>query len=585
MTNKQTENKQQTVQQKSTANTKPGARLSMPAIPVLQEKGAEDQVQKFSVQKKSTVQFGTGNDAAPLPLIQSKANNTGIPDNLKSGVESLSGMDISDVKVHYNSSQPAQLNALAYAQGSDIHVAPGQEKYLPHEAWHVVQQKQGRVQATKQMKAGVAINDDSGLEHEADVMGSKALSIGGNQPVQRMGEYVPLTTDAGDFSKHEFKDDFVEISEDGNEVQPAIEQMGVESEPVPAESLGMFGRMKSGLSSIGTKIRRGVNSAASAIAEKAGTVKESVANSDIGLKARNIYSQNKEKIDFYFGNIGGPIKKSADAAKKVADSATYSKAQELLDVQKASETFGSVLKGVFGVVSALVSPLIDIITNSLGIKEKWNQWGTYKEAAVVEVDGKEAPKPGAPPEATYGLDKIKLGFFRKIKDLGMSIWSFTNNLIALIPAGITQIIAGISAASKAMVEAVGAIASFGKKTFQFFAGEKKKTNAESLLKKALDNDVPSLQLIFNLKLGSVAGSGLGFIDKATGLKHQAENMVKSKLGMDGAKGERITDFNKGAGGPADIDSLYVMLKEVCKNGDSKNIILKEIEETMTGVGT
>lgn len=26
-----------------------------------------------------------------------------------------------------------------------IYIAPGQEKYLPHEAWHVVQQKQERV--------------------------------------------------------------------------------------------------------------------------------------------------------------------------------------------------------------------------------------------------------------------------------------------------------------------------------------------------------------------------------------------------------------------------------------------------------
>jgi hypothetical protein len=49
-------------------------------------------------------------------------------------------MSMDHVKVHYNSSQPAQLNALAYAQGSDIHVAPGQEQHLPHEAWHVVQQ-------------------------------------------------------------------------------------------------------------------------------------------------------------------------------------------------------------------------------------------------------------------------------------------------------------------------------------------------------------------------------------------------------------------------------------------------------------
>jgi hypothetical protein len=96
--------------------------------------------------------------------IQKKENKTGLPDNLKSGVEQLSGHSLDDVNVHYNSSQPAQLNALAYAQGTDIHVAPGQEKHLPHEAWHVAQQKQGRVQPTMQMKAGVAINDDPGLE-------------------------------------------------------------------------------------------------------------------------------------------------------------------------------------------------------------------------------------------------------------------------------------------------------------------------------------------------------------------------------------------------------------------------------------
>lgn len=75
-------------------------------------------------------------------------NQTGLPDQLKSGVEQLSGHSLDDVKVHYNSSQPAQLNALAYAQGTDIHIAPGQEQHLPHEAWHVAQQKQGRVQPT-----------------------------------------------------------------------------------------------------------------------------------------------------------------------------------------------------------------------------------------------------------------------------------------------------------------------------------------------------------------------------------------------------------------------------------------------------
>jgi hypothetical protein len=109
------------------------------------------------------------------PVQRREANRTGMPVQLKTGVEHLSGIAMDDVRVHYNSSQPAQLEALAYAQGTDIHVGPGQEQHLAHEAWHVAQQKQGRVQPTLQTK-GVSINDDAGLEREADRMGAKAAS-------------------------------------------------------------------------------------------------------------------------------------------------------------------------------------------------------------------------------------------------------------------------------------------------------------------------------------------------------------------------------------------------------------------------
>jgi len=103
-------------------------------------------------------------------------NKTGLPDNLKEGVEKLSGIDMSDVSVHYNSSKPASVQAHAYTQGSDIHVAPGQEQHLAHEAWHVAQQKQGRVQPTTTVE-GISVNDNPGLEKEADVMGTKASRV------------------------------------------------------------------------------------------------------------------------------------------------------------------------------------------------------------------------------------------------------------------------------------------------------------------------------------------------------------------------------------------------------------------------
>ncbi|MEN0004666.1 MAG: DUF4157 domain-containing protein [Bacteroidota bacterium] len=127
-------------------------------------------------QLKAQQDFIQRNSTKQSP-IQQKPNNTGLPNQLKAGVETLSGISMDDVKVHYNSSQPAQLNAHAYAQGNQIHLGPGQEQHLPHEAWHVVQQKQGRVQPTKQLKGKVAINDDEGLEAEADWMGAKAMQM------------------------------------------------------------------------------------------------------------------------------------------------------------------------------------------------------------------------------------------------------------------------------------------------------------------------------------------------------------------------------------------------------------------------
>ncbi len=110
-----------------------------------------------------------------------KNSGTGLPDTLKTSIEQLSGFSMDDVSVHRNSDKPAQLQARAYAQGNDIHLAPGQEQHLPHEAWHVVQQKQGRVRATTQMKSSMSIkanvNDDGSLEKEADVMGAKAAAL------------------------------------------------------------------------------------------------------------------------------------------------------------------------------------------------------------------------------------------------------------------------------------------------------------------------------------------------------------------------------------------------------------------------
>ncbi len=135
--------------------------------------------QSESLQRKADMaNNATQRAEAPRP------NNTGMPDNLKAGIESLSGFSMDNVRVHYNSSKPATVQALAYTQGTDIHVAPGQEKCLPHEAWHVAQQMAGRVSPTTNIN-GMPVNDNVALEHEADVMGKRAEMCGLHNVVSR----------------------------------------------------------------------------------------------------------------------------------------------------------------------------------------------------------------------------------------------------------------------------------------------------------------------------------------------------------------------------------------------------------------
>lgn len=77
--------------------------------------------------------------------IQQGPNLTGIPTQMKLDFEQRSGLSFDDVRVHYNSDKPRKIGALAYTQGTQVHVGPGQERHLRHELGHVVQQKRGIV--------------------------------------------------------------------------------------------------------------------------------------------------------------------------------------------------------------------------------------------------------------------------------------------------------------------------------------------------------------------------------------------------------------------------------------------------------
>jgi hypothetical protein len=152
------------------------------SVPTVQKMDEEELMQgKFSVapvQKMDEEELMQGKFKAPT--VQRQENTTGMPDSVKSKMESGLGSDFSDVKIHDNSSKAPDIGALAYTQGSDIHFAPGQfkpdttggQQLLGHELTHVVQQREGRVKPTTEVN-GMPVNDNPGLENEADVMGAK----------------------------------------------------------------------------------------------------------------------------------------------------------------------------------------------------------------------------------------------------------------------------------------------------------------------------------------------------------------------------------------------------------------------------
>lgn len=109
----------------------------------------------------------------------------GLSPELKEKYEALSGYSFDDVKVHYNSSKPAKMQALAYTQGNQVYLMPGQERHLEHELGHVVQQKKGIVKPTGTI-GGIPVNDDETLETEAGMDGEKAYgAFPGEQNLQR----------------------------------------------------------------------------------------------------------------------------------------------------------------------------------------------------------------------------------------------------------------------------------------------------------------------------------------------------------------------------------------------------------------
>ncbi len=94
-----------------------------------------------------------GGSSAVANNVSKSKNISGIPASFQAKMENTFNTDFSGVSVHANSQRATDVGALAYTQGSEIHVAPGQfstgttsgKRLLAHEFAHADQQMKGQV--------------------------------------------------------------------------------------------------------------------------------------------------------------------------------------------------------------------------------------------------------------------------------------------------------------------------------------------------------------------------------------------------------------------------------------------------------
>ena len=472
--------------------------------------------------------------------IQRKENNTGLPDNLKSGIENLSGQDLSDVKVHYNSDKPAQLNAHAYAQGTDIHVASGQENHIAHEAWHVVQQKQNRVAPTTEV-GGQKVNDDKNLEKEADLMGGKAMVM---EPVQSKSTQLKKVDVASSSVKQGV------FQRDVKEAAP-VEEAALVEEAAPEASKNEP-----------TVIDKVKENAPLALAELG---KFQADGELVSKNAQLLEDPTKDTLTASDAALGG-IRKTADKASS----------------------------GVFSTIKAFAGPIMGIIKGVAAAYGKWNAWGSLKKLGESQSEkGKLDPK------IPYTIEKLSKSFLVAVNSTVQSIISFVQRILALVPGFGTAAAAGI-AAYKSVYAICAKLYAVPKHWYQVLKGKsnKKDVNSKEVCDKAWKGDDASIDFLWALGLPTIQGSGFESIDnlknwvekQKTDAGNAVKGVINDKFGTDLKKEEEPQNIaqiiaQKIKGGGSDGKEVFKeLIREKSLNDKSKAKIQSEVKVQMTGIG-
>ena len=153
-----------------------------------------------------------------------------------------------------------------------------------------------------------------------------------------------------------------------------------------------------------------------------------------------------------------------------------------------------------------------------------------------------------------------------------------------MPGG--QALAGMIELGEGIVKVAEKAGSAVKKWWQSFKGEKKITYSNKLLDKAINGDKDAARFILELKLPSIQGSSIEFINwlkaKFEGAQEKVYKFLADKLGINMEMAHTV--YNNLGHTPKDEDELIKTLKAVCDEKKSKELISKELQTTMTGFG-
>lgn len=185
------------------------------------------------------VQIPVQSAPEPTPILQRAPTTHGgrsIPTPVRHKMEQSFNTSFADVKVH-EGNHANSLGAIAYTQGSHIHFASGKynpdtssgQALLGHELAHVVQQRQGRVKPTGQIK-GLPLNDNPALEQEADRLGLQAARS--QTAVQRKPKTIQKTPQYEIAVPKPSDDGYQEIAALSSETRQQIGRVKIKGSPV-----------------------------------------------------------------------------------------------------------------------------------------------------------------------------------------------------------------------------------------------------------------------------------------------------------------------------------------------------------------